>query len=85
MGIPLEIPPLLEVVLTLSAMLGLFAYAYWLASKDDRRMRGLNEIKPMNSEGAVTSHERSPGTKDEPTTPIATNGLQVDFWKHQTI
>jgi hypothetical protein len=34
MGIPLEIAPLLDVVLTLSAMLGLFAYVYWLAGKE---------------------------------------------------
>jgi hypothetical protein len=34
MGVPLEIPPLLNVVLTLSTMLGLFAYVYWLAGKD---------------------------------------------------
>jgi hypothetical protein len=34
MGIPLEIAPLLDVVLTLSAMLGLFAYVYWLARKE---------------------------------------------------
>jgi hypothetical protein len=34
MGVPLEIPPLPNVVLTLSTMLGLFAYVYWLAGKD---------------------------------------------------
>jgi hypothetical protein len=34
MGIPLEIAPLLNVVLTLSAMLGLFAYVYRLAGKE---------------------------------------------------
>jgi hypothetical protein len=53
MAIPLEIPPLLDVVLTLSAMLGLFAYVYWLSSADDRRTRGLSESKPMNGEGTV--------------------------------
>ncbi|MGB8632703.1 MAG: hypothetical protein WCD69_25555 [Xanthobacteraceae bacterium] len=45
MGIAFEIPPLLDVVLTLSAMLGLFAYIYWLAGKEDRRMHGVDEIK----------------------------------------
>ena len=49
MGIPLEIPPLFDAILTLSAMLGLFAYVYWLAGKEDRQMRGLDEIKRMNS------------------------------------
>jgi hypothetical protein len=34
MGVPLEIPPLPNVVLTLSTMLGLFAYVYRLAGKD---------------------------------------------------
>jgi hypothetical protein len=34
MGIPLEIAPLLDVVLTLSAMLGLFAYVYRLAREE---------------------------------------------------
>jgi hypothetical protein len=33
MGIPIEIPPFLDVVLTLSAMLALFAYVYRLAGK----------------------------------------------------
>jgi hypothetical protein len=34
MGIPLEMPPFLDVVLTLSAMFGLFAYIYRLAGKE---------------------------------------------------
>jgi hypothetical protein len=35
MGIPFEIPPLLDVILMFSAMLGLFAYVYWLAGKGE--------------------------------------------------
>jgi hypothetical protein len=34
MGMPIEIPPFLDVVLTLSAMLALFAYVYRLAGKE---------------------------------------------------
>jgi hypothetical protein len=44
MGIPLEMPPFLDVVLTLSAMLGLFAYIYRLAGKEGPPER-LDEIK----------------------------------------
>jgi hypothetical protein len=39
MEIPFEIAPVLDVILTLSAMLGLFAYVYRLAGKDDRQTR----------------------------------------------
>jgi hypothetical protein len=49
MGISLQIPPLLDAILTLSAMLGLFAYVYWLAGKEDRQMYGLDEIKRSSS------------------------------------
>jgi len=45
MGIPFEIPPLLDVILTLSAMLGLFAYVYWLAGKRAARCTALTESK----------------------------------------
>jgi hypothetical protein len=45
MGIPFEIPPLLDVILTLSAMLGLFAYVYWLAGKEGRQMHSVDGIK----------------------------------------
>jgi hypothetical protein len=47
-GIPLEIPPLLDAILTLSAMLGLFAYVYWLAGRQDRQMHGLDEINHID-------------------------------------
>jgi hypothetical protein len=33
MGMPIEIPPLLNVILTLGTMFGLLAYVYWLAGK----------------------------------------------------
>ncbi len=59
MGIPLEIPPLLDAILTLSAMLGLFAYVYWLAGKEHRQLHGLGEIKRVNIDAPVTPHERS--------------------------
>jgi hypothetical protein len=55
-GIPLEIPPSLDAILTLSAMLGLFAYVYWLAGKEDRQTHQLDEIKRMNSDATVAPH-----------------------------
>jgi hypothetical protein len=42
MGIPLEMPPFLDIVLTLSAMLGLFAYIYRLAGKEGPPEGGRN-------------------------------------------
>jgi hypothetical protein len=68
-GMPLEIPPLLDVILTLSAMLGLFAYVYRLAGKEDRKMRALDEIKRMNSDATVTPHKRSARVNCTPRTP----------------
>jgi hypothetical protein len=61
MGIPFEIPPLLDVILTLRAMLGLFAYVYWLAGKEGRQMHSVDGIKSRNSDATVTPHERSAG------------------------
>jgi hypothetical protein len=46
-------------------MLGLLAYVYWLAGKEDRKMHGLDEIK----RATVTSQERSAGVNGTPTTP----------------
>jgi hypothetical protein len=46
MGIPIEIPPFLDLVLTLSAMLALFAYVYRLAGKEGPFLRWMSgEIK----------------------------------------
>ena len=59
MGIPIEIPPFLDVVLTLSAMLALFAYVYRLAGKEGPPEDGLDE----------TPHERGVGMNDTPTSP----------------
>jgi hypothetical protein len=67
MGIPLEIPPLLDAMFTLSAMLGLFGYVYWLTGTDRRQMRGLDEIKRIDSDATVTPHERSAGMDGTPT------------------
>ena len=58
MGIPIEIPPFLDVVLTLSAMLALFAYVYRLAGK---------EGPPRNR--TATTYKRGAGMNDTPTTP----------------
>ena len=59
MGIPFEIAPVLDVILTLSAMLGLFAYFYRLSGKATAR---------RDSDATVTPHERSAGMNDTPTT-----------------
>ncbi len=69
MGIPIEIPPFLDVVLTLSAMLALFAYVYRLAGKAGPPEAGPDEIKCMNSDATVTAHERSADMNDAPATP----------------
>jgi hypothetical protein len=45
MGIPFEIPPLLDVVLILTAMLGLFAYVCRLAGSEARQRHGRDEAK----------------------------------------
>ena len=74
MGIPLEIAPLLDVVLTLSAMLGRFAYVYWLAGKEDRQMHGLDNIKPVHSDATVAPHDRSAWHEGRAEKPIVTNG-----------
>jgi hypothetical protein len=66
MGIPLEIAPLLDVTLTLGAMLGLLAYVYWLAGKN--QMRGLDEIKRIDSDATVTPLERVTRMNSTPTT-----------------
>ena len=66
MGIPFEVPPVFNGVLTLTAMLGLFAYFCRLAGKDDRQMHVLDEIKRMNSDTKVTPHERSAGSPHAP-------------------
>jgi hypothetical protein len=63
MGIPLEMPPFLDVVLTLSAMLGLFAYIYRLAGREGRPEDGLDEIKHRNSDATGA------GMNDTLTTP----------------
>jgi hypothetical protein len=57
MVMPIEIPPFLDVVLTLSAMLALFAYVYRLAGK---------EGPPRNR---ATTYKRGAGMNDTPTTP----------------
>ena len=70
MGIPLEMPPFPEVVLTLSAMFALFAYIYRLAGKEGLPEAGLDDIKRMYSDAAtVTPHEHGAGMNDTPTTP----------------
>jgi hypothetical protein len=69
MGIPIEIPPFLDVVLTLSAMLALFAYVYRLAGREGPPEAGLDEIKCMNSDATVTPHARGAGMNDTSTTP----------------
>jgi hypothetical protein len=69
MGIPIEIPPFLDVVLTLSAMLALFAYVYRLAGKEGPPEAGLDEIKRMTSDATVTPHEHGAGMNDTPATP----------------
>jgi hypothetical protein len=68
MGIPIEIPPFLDVVLTLSAMLALFAYVYRLAGKEEPPEAALDEIKCMNSDATVTPHERGVDMNDTPAT-----------------
>ena len=73
MGIPIEIPPFLDVVLTLSAMLALFAYVYRLAGKEGPPEAGLDEIKCMNSNATVTPHERGASRNDTPDNPLATS------------
>jgi hypothetical protein len=67
MGIPIEIPPFLDVVLTLSAMLALFAYVYRLAGKEGPPEAGLDENQTQTA--TVTPHERGAGVNDTPTTP----------------
>jgi hypothetical protein len=69
MGIPIEIPPFLDVILTLSAMLALFAYVYRLAGTEGPPEAGLDEIKCMNSDATVTPSARGAGMNDTPTTP----------------
>ena len=69
MVMPIEIPPFLDVVLTLSAMLALFAYVYRLAEKQGPPEAGLDEVKCMNSDATVTPHGRRTGMNDTPTTP----------------
>jgi hypothetical protein len=69
MGIPIEIPPFPDVVLTLSAMLALFAYVYRLAGKEGPPQAGLDEIKCMNSDATVTPSACGAGMNDTPTTP----------------
>jgi hypothetical protein len=44
-------------IFTLSAMLGLFAYVYWLAGTEDRQMDGLDANNCMNTDATVTPHE----------------------------
>jgi hypothetical protein len=68
MGIPIEILPFLEIVLTLSAMLALFAYVYRLAGKEGPQEAGLDEIKCLNSDATVTPPERGAGMNDTPRT-----------------
>lgn len=77
MGIALEIPPLLDVILTLSAMLGLFTYVYWLAGKEDREMHRVDEIKRVNSDATATPHESNPSMKGVPT---SSHGDQWVVW-----
>jgi hypothetical protein len=74
MGIPIEIPPFLDVVLTLSAMLALFAYVYRLAGKEGPPEAGLDEIKRMTSDATVTPHEHGARHERHADNPIATNG-----------
>jgi hypothetical protein len=64
MGIPLEIAPLLDVVLTLSAMLGLFAYVYWLAGKEKPRDAGL--IGPVSVGSRLTRIARLHQLRNDP-------------------
>jgi len=63
MGIPLEMPPFLDVVLTLSAMLALFAYIYRLAGKEGPPEGGLDEIKRVNSDTTVAGRNGTPTTR----------------------
>jgi hypothetical protein len=67
MGMPIEIPPFLDVVLTLSAMLALFAYVYRLAGKEGPQT-GLDEIIRMNGDATATTYKRGAGMNDTPTT-----------------
>ena len=69
MGIPIEIPPFLDVVLTLSAMPALFAYVYRLVGREGPPESGFDEIKCMNSDATIAPHERGAAMNDRPTTP----------------
>ncbi len=69
MGIPIETPPFLDVVLTLSAMLALFAYVYRLAGKEGPPEAGPDGIKCMNSDATGTPHERGADMNHTPATP----------------
>jgi hypothetical protein len=53
---------MLDAILTLSGMLGLFAYVYRLAGKEDHQPRH------VNSDATVTPHERSAGMNGAGTT-----------------
>ncbi len=69
MGIPIEIPPFLDVVLTLSAMLALFTYVYRLAGKAGPPEARPDEIKCMNSDATGTPHESGADMNHAPATP----------------
>lgn len=61
MGIGLEIAPLLDVVLTFSAMLGLFAYVYWLAGKEGPADARLDENKSNNQKSVSLTRASNSG------------------------
>ena len=75
MGIPLEMPPFLDVVLTLSAVLALFAYIYRLAGKEGPPEGRLHEIKRIDSDVYVPTlspQQRGPDAQSgERLTPLS--------------